>query len=137
MFLLGGMYLVPLDTVISEFKQKAYDLSKTMETDWDGHKVFVIGADRTDSSGNSLWVDARELYVVRQIEMDNDLRLDARMSKHQNLGNGWSETYVDIYGNGKLIQTESYANLKTTPPVEDAVFDVKDLKKGRWFEKTN
>jgi hypothetical protein len=134
-FLLGGMYAVPFDSVLSKFKHQGYDLSKTYTATVDGRKVFVVGAvNAGDSLSNQFWVDSEHYYIVRTINSDNGNRLDAKTSGHVQLNNGWSETRVVIYVNGKLRQVEKYADLKADVPLDDRLFDPKHFGEVHWFK---
>lgn len=134
-FLLGGMYAVPLDTAISKLKQQGYDLSKMYPTTIDGRKIFVIGAaNDADTLSNQFWVDSMRYYMVRTIKSENGNRLDAKTSGHVQVKNGWSETLVHIYVNGKLRQVEKYADLKADVPLDDRLFDPKHFGEVHWFK---
>jgi hypothetical protein len=133
-FLLGGMYAVPLDSALSKFKHQGYDLSKMYSTTVEGRKVFVVGAaGAADSLSNQFWVDSEHYYIVRTIDSDNGTRFDAKTSGHVHLNNGWSETKVIIYVNGKLRQVEKYADLRADVPLDDRLFDPKHFGEWHWF----
>jgi len=134
-FLLGGMYAVSLDSALSKFKHQGYDLSKMYSTNVDGRKVFVVGAaSAADSLSNQFWVDSDHYYIVRTIDSDNGTRFDAKTSGHVQLNNGWSETKVIIYVNGKLRQVEKYADLRADVPLDDRLFDPKHFGEWHWFK---
>ena len=65
LFVLGGMYSFPLDTVYEKLKRFGYDTQKTFETTWKGKKVIVVGADKEKAGGNQFWVDKEKLVTVR------------------------------------------------------------------------
>jgi hypothetical protein len=128
-FFLGGMYMLPLDTVKATLKQNGYDLSQSAMTDWGGRKTLVVGAGTgTDTTRNQFWVDAKEFYIVRILLKSGGKLLDVRLSEHTKLPKGWSETRVDFYIDGKLLQTEKYRDLKIDEVIPDAVFDVSQFR---------
>jgi len=134
-FLLGGMYAVPLDSALSKLKHQGYDLSRMYSTNLDGRKVFVVGAaNAADSLSNQFWVDSEHYYIVRTIDSDNGNLLDAKTSGHVQLNNGWSETKVFIYVNGKLRQIEKYYNLNADLPLDDRLFDPKHFGEWHWYK---
>lgn len=134
-FLLGGMYAVSLDSAISKFKNKGYDLSKMYTTIVDGRKIFVVGAvNGADSLSNQFWVDGEHYYIVRTIDSDNGTHFDAKTSGHVQLKSGWSETKVVIYVNGKLRQIEKYADLKADVPLDDRLFDPRHFGEWHWVK---
>jgi hypothetical protein len=134
-FLLGGMYAVPLDSALSKLRHRGYDLSKMYSTTLDGRKIFVVGAaNAADSLSNQLWVDSEHYYIVRTIDTDNGTRFDAKTSGHVRLNNGWSETRVVIYVNGKLRQVEKYSDLKADVPLDDRLFDPRHFGEWHWVK---
>ena len=128
-FFLGGMYMLPLDTVKATLKQNGYDLSRSALTDWKGRKTLVVGAGTsTDTTGNQFWVDAEHFYIVRILLKSGGKLLDVRLSEHRKLPKGWSETRVDFYIDGKLLQTEKYRDLEIDEVIGDDVFDVRPFR---------
>lgn len=124
-FFLGGMYLLPPDSVFSTLKKEGYDVSKGISTNWNGRKTFIVGANNpSDSTSNQFWVDEKDLYIVRVITKLGKDALDVHLSNHVKLKKGWSETYVRFYLRGKLIQTERYRDIKTDVELPDEVFNV-------------
>jgi hypothetical protein len=134
-FALGGMYFMPFDSVKAEFARTGYDLSRGYQTFWKGKRTFVIGNAENDSSGNSLWIDADNLYVVRTIETDQGRHIDAQMEGQKKIGGGWSETKVNIFINGSLVQVEEYHNLSADTPLDDNIYDIHSFGRHHWFKK--
>ncbi|RYY50967.1 MAG: hypothetical protein EOO06_02020 [Chitinophagaceae bacterium] len=123
-FFLGGMYMLPLDTVLQHFKLNGYDLSLGTSANWNGRNVQIIGtADAGDSSRNQVWVDAKDLYIVRIRLKSGKAMLDVQLSDHLKMKKGWSETNVKFYADGKLLQVERYRDLQPDLLIADAVFD--------------
>jgi hypothetical protein len=58
------------------------------------------------------------------------------MKAHKKLTKGTSETKVDIYVNGKLVQVETYDQIKTDVPLDDALFNpLKASGAKHWFKE--
>ncbi len=124
-FFLGGMYMLPYDSVTAHLTRNGYDLSLGGITNWQGRKTFIIGAaNETDSAKNQFWIDAQHLYVVRIRLNSGKNLLDVQLSDHIKLNKAWSETYVKFYIDGRLLQTEKYSDLKPNVKISDEVFDV-------------
>ncbi len=124
-FFLGGMYMLPLDSVYATLNRNGYDLSLGAATTWQGRKGFMIGAATDkDTSRNQFWIDAEHLYVVRTIVKIGNAFYDVHLSGHQKLNKGWSETEVRFYRNGQLLQVEKYRDIKADVLLTDEVFDV-------------
>lgn len=127
-FFLGGMYMLPADSVISHLTRNGYDLSLGAVTDWQGRKTLIIGAKNDeDSTRNQFWVDAEHLYIVRII-LKSGAALDVHLSGHIKLRKGWSETLVKFYRDGRLLQVEKYRDLKPDVALGDGVFDVSSFR---------
>ena len=133
-FVLGGMYCVPFQVVEEQMQKDGYDLTKAYTTQWNGRKTYVIGALQGDTASKQMWVDAKEFYTVRTMEIDGNTHIDARMSDHIKVGKGWSETKVVFYFNGKLRQVEKYANVKGDVELDDRIFDPTLFGKFHWMK---
>ena len=134
-FLLGGMYAVSAENAIAKLTSQGYDLNKTYETDWSGSKAIVIGADRGDTVSKQFWVDKKDFYIVRTIEKDHDVLIDAHMLDHVQIKKGWSETKVEIFLNGKLRQVEKYRDLKGDLKLDKRLFEPSQFGKVFWQGK--
>ncbi|RYY70890.1 MAG: hypothetical protein EOO13_05015 [Chitinophagaceae bacterium] len=124
-FFLGGMYMLPLDTVLTQLRRSGYDLSRGITVSHQGRKTYIVGANSEhDSTANQFWVDAENLYIVRiQLKM-GQTSLDVHLNDHVKLSKGWSETTVKFYRDGHLLQVEKYRDLKADTALSDEVFDV-------------
>ena len=124
-FFLGGMYMLPFDSVKATLARNGYNLALGNVTNWKNRKTYVIGAaDDTDSTRNQFWVDAEHLYIVRiKVQLGNTA-LDVHLSDHIKLTEGWSETKVQFYRNGQLLQVEKYRDLKPDVVLSDDLFDL-------------
>lgn len=134
-FFIGGMYFMPFDSALHQLKSKGYDVSKGYRTTWEGKPTYVIGRSNENDSSNSIWHDIENLWFVRLVEKNNrGPVIDAHMKAHKKLSKGTSETKVDIYVNGKLVQVETYDQIKTDVPLDDALFDpLKASGAKHWF----
>jgi len=123
-FLIGGMYFMKYDQVLSKLKTLSYDLSKTYESEWKGKPVYVIGTnDKNDLNSNQLWIDQKNLYLVRMIEQKGTTKEECIFDDHVRIGGGWSETKASFYFNGKLIQVETYSDYTMPASLDEKLFD--------------
>ncbi len=123
LFLLGGLYFYPFDSVITKMNSYGYDLNKFYQDTWKGKPVYVIGADNNKDSVNQLWIENENYSPVRMLKYENRNKEEALFENHVPLGGGFTETLVHFYVNDKLIQVEKYHELKGDSPIEDAIFD--------------
>lgn len=135
LFLFGGMYFLPEDSVVKKLNRMGYDLQKMHTKKQAGTSIVVIGATKGDTLSPQIWYDAKRHYIVRILRDRNGELEDIRPGKHIRLGDGWCETEVIFYVNGKLVQEEFYSNCKANEPLDPRIFDPKLLGKYHWMKK--
>lgn len=122
---LFDVYIVPVDQTLADLRNTLkIDLSKVNETTWDGRPVYVIGADLGNERAPQIWIDKERLVVLRQIFAVNDTTfIDSHLKNYQKIGNSWIAPRCEFYINGKMLQTEDYADIKADVPLSPALFD--------------
>lgn len=133
-YLLGGMYFEPLQKVQEKLNKDGFDIGKSYLTNWEGKPVVVFGVSEADSTKSQLWFDARELFLVKLIQQRENSTLACHFQRHEKTGGVWHETFVKIFSNGKLVQTEAYGNFKTNVVLEPSFFDPNAYGKWHWFK---
>jgi hypothetical protein len=126
-FLLGGLYFLPVDTTIARLHSMGYDLSKSYVNVWKGNPVLVIGVTDSGQNNNQLWVDKNDLYVVRVLKYNNNQKEDIHLDDHIKIGGGWTETRTTAFINDKLAQSEEYHNCRIPENVDPHLFDPYNL----------
>lgn len=134
-FLLGGMYLYPFDSLTAHFTSIGYSLNKFHTSTWKGRAAYVIGADRDDEHSNQLWIDKENLYAVRFIKYTDTVKEEGWFEDHIKLGGGWVETKAQFYINGHLVQVEKYHDCIANDPIDARVFDPQSFAQYRWYKK--
>jgi hypothetical protein len=134
-FLLGGIYFLPLDSVKRTMNSLHIDISQMHDTVWKGEKVYVIGSDSVGKRADQFWVDKKKLVVVRLIQFNKDRKTDAQFSGHVRKGESWVETKVSFYVNDKLMQNEFYTSISTIRDLPDELFHPATLFESHWFVK--
>ena len=129
LFLLGGMYFYPLDTVLTKLNLYGYDLKKFHETKWNDQPVFVIGAANEEESVNQLWFGKENFNLVRMIRYENNNKQEAIFEDHVLLGGGYVETSIKFFVNDQLVQTEKYHDLDVNTNIPESIFDPYHFKK--------
>jgi hypothetical protein len=137
-FFIGGMYYQPYDSALNYLTSKGYDVKKGYETRWKGTSVWVVGRSNEADSSNAIWIDRKNLWIVRLVEKDKGRTIDAHMSGHKKLAKGTTETLVDIYVNGKLVQVEKYDRINIDVPLDDNLFQPANASSAKhWFAPNN
>lgn len=134
-FLLGGMYFMPFDSVLTKMKSFHFDLDKFHEDTFMGNEVYVIGANTKDEKANQVWIDKDKLVLLRLIEYENGNKSEGVFENHKQFGGGWSETKVSFYFDDKLAQVEYYHDCKANVALEDAIFDPNMFGKIHWYKQ--
>jgi hypothetical protein len=100
-------------------------MSLVRSDEFQGRKVFVVGAARTDDlTSPQFWVDAERLVTVRAIlPSGNGAALDCVLDGYVKSGASWVATKVSMSIGGKLRQLEEYTDLRTDVDLPDALFD--------------
>jgi hypothetical protein len=129
LFLLGGMYFYPLDSVISKMENFGFDLNKFHEDSWKGQAVYVIGANKNEDSVNQVWFEKENYNLVRMIKFENNRKEEALLENQVKLEGGFSETLVKFYIDNKLVQVEKYHDLKSNIYIDPSVFDPTNFTK--------
>jgi hypothetical protein len=132
-FLLGGMYFYPFEDVLNTLTRLGYDLNKFHEDKWQNNAVYVIGADNNNEKVNQLWIDKKNLYVVRFFKYENGHKEEGQLNDHKRFGNGWSETSFSFYLDDKLFQKEIYHDCKANVFIDPRVFDPSLFGTVHWY----
>lgn len=127
-FFLGGMYFKTFDQVLAHFAELHYDLSKFHTSTWKGKPVYVLGAASDDEKANQLWIDQEKLVAVRFLKYDNNTKEEGTFEQQVPIGKAWSETKCSFYFNDKLLQTETYTDLKAGEDVDMKIFEPSLMK---------
>lgn len=120
------VYTQPTERTVSVLREEGFDLSKIHEGEWQGRKVFIVGAAAGDTASRQFWVDAERLLFVRMLGPIAPGRPgieEVRFDKYQPIGGGWLAMSVTATRDGKLIQSEDYSDPKINVPVPDDRLD--------------
>ena len=134
-FMLGGMYFYPFDSVPAHFREMGYALDKYHNSTWHGKPVYVVGADKDDEQVNQLWVDKDKLVALRFIKYDDGVKTEGLLEDHIELDGAWTETKAEFYRNGHLIQVERYHDCVANDSIDKRVFDPALFGKYHWYKK--
>ena len=119
--LIEGVYTQPVARTVQDLAPYQFDLARVYERDWNGGRVWVVGATTpADSTSPQFWVDARRLVLVRMILAGGG---DVRLGGYEAVGRGWLATRVEFYQGGALRQLEEYRDWKADPTLSPALFD--------------
>lgn len=120
---------------IDVVKGQGYDLTKLWEDTWEGHALYVVGADKGDLQSQQFWVEKDTLLFVREIEpsrSDPKKVEDIRFADYRKLAGGWIAARVEVHVDDKLAFSEDYTDIQGNVKLERAVFDPKQFSSTHW-----
>jgi len=136
------VYGQPPQTTIAQLKAAQVDLSKIREDSWRGTKVWVVGAEKGDTTTNQFWIEQDRLLFVRLLEEHKNAKkptetpaiLDITFEDYQPLGKGWIAPTCVIKVNGKELQREKYRDIKGDVKLQPDLYDTGTYHRATWIE---
>ena len=134
------VYGQPAGTTIAALEKLGYDLAKVHGAEWQGRKVWVVGAAAGDTVTKQFWVDQERLVFVRDLgphPQKEGVVTEVQFNKYEQLGKGWIETEVLFLENGQVTLTEEYGQLVAdpVPALEDALFQAGPYRAPGWVRE--
>lgn len=136
MVLLGDVYHLAPESSMARLSREGFDLSKLHEDRFLGRRVWVVGAERGDTTTPQFWIDAERLHMVRLIERNqgqqggtNDAHV-LRLEQHSGV---WLEAELVFYTNGREMQREIYNQVRINPPLDPVIFEPDQYRKPSWI----
>ena len=135
------VYAQPPETTAAQLAAAGIDLGKLREDRWNGTKVWVVGADRGDTTTSQFWIEQKRLLFVRLIEArpatqagaPPDL-LDVTFENYQRLARTWVAPKVVIKLNGKEVQREEYRDVQADRPLPPDLYDTRTYHTADWID---
>ncbi len=116
------VYNQPSATSIAQVKGIGIDLSILREDTWQGRSVYVVGAKQGDMNANQVWIDKKNLYFVRLIQLggrDKKIVQETQFNKYEKVkGGGWVSVEVVFFVDGKKTTTEEYTDVQANPKLD-------------------
>lgn len=133
----GGLYQLPSSIhVLARLIEFGYDIEKFHETEYQGKKTYVFGADSDDLKSKQMWIDAENLYIVRKLSPFREkYTLETRYDDFKKYGPAWIENKVSFYIDGNLVQDEYYSEVDITVDLDPKLFDPANAYEWHWYEK--
>jgi len=129
------VYTQAPETTIKVVQGEGYDLTKLREDTWEGHPVYVVGADKSDVKSRQFWVTKDTLLFVREIEpsrADAQKLDDIRFTDYRPLAGAWVAARVEVYSEDKLVFSEDYSDIQANVKLGPEVFDPQQFSTTHW-----
>ncbi|MBO0323008.1 hypothetical protein J0X14_11935 [Muricauda sp. CAU 1633] len=131
----GGLFHYSTAETLERLKSLGIDTSILNTSEYNGKPVYILGSTADDTSKPQIWVDAKELYVVRRFSQGKQGELyEVKYDDFKNIEGHWIETWIEFHVDGRLIQTERYNDIDLHPDLDDKVFDPKAFGASYWFK---
>jgi hypothetical protein len=135
------VYGQPPETTIEQLKAQSMDLGKIREDTWNGTKVWVVGADKGDTTTNQFWIEQKRLLFIRLIEKHESKKdpsgppniLDITFENYQPLAKAWVAPRCVIKVNGKEVQREEYRDIRADVKLQPDLYDSETYHKASWI----
>jgi hypothetical protein len=119
------VYFYDPEKTIKVLDSLGYNLSKIHENVFDGRKVYVVGAEKGDSTSKQFWIDAERLYMHRIMYDQKGKINDVIFSDYTKMENYWMSKTIIFKTNGKLGLIERYYDIKFPKSLPTDWFDPK------------
>ena len=129
------VYTQAPETTVKVVSGEGYDLSKVREDTWEGHPVYVVGADKGDLKSKQFWVTKDTLLFVREIEPargDPGKLDDIRFTDYRPLAGAWVAARVEVYSDEKLVFSEDYTDIQANVKLDAGTFDPQQFSTTHW-----
>jgi hypothetical protein len=116
-------------------KAEGYDLTKFHEETWEGHPVYVVGAEKGDLKSKQFWVDKNRLLFVRLFEptqTDANKFQDIRFEDYREMAGGWVAARVEVHVDDKMVFSEDYTDILCNAKLDAGTFDPKQFNSTHW-----
>ena len=134
------VYRQPPETTAAHLAAAGVALATVREDQWDGRKVWVVGADRGDTTTSQFWIEQQRLLFVRLIEAHPAKEagapadiLDIAFEGYQPLARAWVAPQVVIKVNGKEVQREEYSDIRADRPLPADLYDSGTYRPAAWI----
>ncbi|MFN6962639.1 MAG: hypothetical protein ACK4S4_02615 [Pyrinomonadaceae bacterium] len=120
------VYGQPVETTIGQVKGLGIDLSTIYEEKWQGRDVYVIGAKQGDLTRPQVWVDKKNLYFVRLIQLvgkDKKNVQEIQFNKYFKIKGGWVAPEVIFIVDGKTTTLEEYSDVQANVDLNADLWD--------------
>ena len=130
------VYRDPVERTIQRLAGLGFELGRIREENWQGRKVYVVGAAAGDSTSRQFWVDQERLLFVRMLEPAKDksgATNETQFNRYQKVDGGWVAAEVMFTRDGVLETREEYADIHGEVNLPESVFDPEHFSRPEWL----
>jgi hypothetical protein len=127
LLLTADVYAAPVTTIMRGLDSLSVDAEVIRADEWEGHRVYVVGAKAGDSTSNQMWVDADRMLLLRFIQRgksgERPIISDYRVLIYKDMQGFQIPTEFLVIRNGRPIWREQYANVRINEEFPAGTFD--------------
>lgn len=119
------VYGQPVEKTIEQINSLGIDLSVIHKNKWQGRDVYVVGTKAGDEKTPQFWIDKKNLYFVRLIEVkgkDKNIH-EVQFNKYAKLKGGWISPEVIFFVDGKKTMLEEYSDMQADITLSELLWD--------------
>lgn len=109
-----------------------YNCKVFHQDEFNGRKVFVVGAKKGDESSPQIWIDAENWYVHRLIYKQKDKTYEVVLGDYSMIENNHVAKTVTFKINGQLSMVEKYHDIKFPKELKEEIFDPLKFTDAKW-----
>ena len=136
LLLLGfDVYHLPAEETLWKLDTLGFDMTKMVETTWQGRPAYLVGATREDEAVSRFWIDKEHLYftrMVRYVGPEGTNVQDVYFNKYERLGGGWIAPEVIFDFDGRRALEETYRDMRTGVEIDTTHFDPAQWRNDFW-----
>ncbi len=129
------VYSLPPDTTADKLECMGYDLTRICETTFNNRDVFIVGVtDPSDKKSSQLWVDKKDLYLVKSIIYDPKYKrtLEVILTGYKKFDEKWLSTGMIFKVNDRLKVKQKYVDITFPTELPEDLFSVEDFEDSEW-----
>jgi hypothetical protein len=121
------VYAQPVAKTLEQLKGFNIDLSTVHEAKWQGRDAYVVGAKQGDMTAPQFWIDKKNFYFVRLIQMTGRERKNVSETQfnkyYKAKGGGWVSPEVLFFVDGKPTISEYYTDVQVNVPLDAQLWE--------------
>jgi hypothetical protein len=121
------VYRQPPETTLDQLRRQGFDLTRFHVDTLEGTPVYVIGAERGDSTSRQIAVEADRLLFVRLLEPAPNqpgVMQHVWFRRYQPLAGGWIAPEVEVLVNGRRVFHEVYSDIRANDSLDAGMFAI-------------
>lgn len=119
------VYGQPIEKTVAQVSSLGINMAEIHTEKWQGRDVYVVGAKKGDQKTPQFWIDKKNLYFVRLIEVKgkNNSVHETQFNKYEKIKGGWVSPEVIFFVDGKKTLSEDYTDIQADVPLAESLWN--------------